>query len=233
MYDNLYVYGCSHSFGTALNGNNLPYGVHLANKLHIHNIFNKSSASTGNEFNRKLLSSHYFNNEFKENSLIIFQLTGYHRKSFQLINSEDMIKFKQDLKKLQGDWGYVGGILHTLSGMFNRNDSENDKPITDFIDLYETRLSGEMYIMFDDIFSTYSVLKLISHELKNVNFLMVSWPEIKSPFEQFLPIELSNILNWSISEKLTEHDIYDNKDFHLSAHGHEKLADKIFDYLKK
>lgn len=231
MYSNLYIYGCSHSFGTSFLKNNIPFGKIIAQKLNIENIFNYSSPSIGNQYNRKLLVNSFINEEIKKNSLIIFQNTGYNRKSYELIDSKDVSKFESNVRKLTGNWGDLNKILHILPGMFNRNDSYFDKQLTEFSDTYDLRLSGEHYIMFDDIFSTYSILKLISNEIKNVKFIMISWPEIKEPFEKYLHKELSNIFDWSLQNKLTENDVYNNGDLHLSQEGHEKLAEKILKFL--
>ena len=231
MYENLYGYGCSHTFGTTHSVPNIPYLSHLATKLKIQNIFNKAGNSTGNKFNRAKLITDYLNGNIKKNSFIVFQLSFYQRNSFQFVHQSDIDTYSQ--QSLDGYWGSVKGIMHTLQGMFNKNDKFTDTSLNKFINTYYERLSGEQYLMYDDIFSTYSILKLISSEIENVNFLMISWPEIEVPFDKFLPNELSNISNWSYDNKLTEHDEKNNEDYHLSQIGHEMLADKIFKYLDK
>jgi len=228
MYSNIFIFGCSHSAGTSYKGINIPFSRIIANKLNISEIFDYSQNSAGNEFLRKSLITAFLNEEIRKNSLILFQLTDYHRKSFELIDKRSNGEFS-----LEGNWGKVDNIIHILPGMFNRDDDDRDDEFTQFSDTYGARLSGEHYIMFDDIFSTYSILKLISSTIKNVDFQMIAWPEIKSPFDKYIPNELSNIMNWSLENKLTENDIHDNGDFHLSQEGHEKLAEKIFNFLQK
>jgi len=231
MHQNIYSYGCSHTFGTTHDGKVVPYVSYLANLLDIPNIFNHGQNSAGNEYNRKKLINHYLNDEIKKNSLIVFQLTQYHRKSYQLIYNNDTQL--SNTTKLDGRVGFVDGILHILQGMFNRNDSDYDEDLIKFSNIYHERLSGEKYIMYDDIFSTYSVLNLISSKIKNVNFLLISWPEISSDFNKYLPNDLSNIWEWSLKNKLTEHDSKNNGDYHLSSDGHKKLAEKIYTFLQK
>lgn len=226
MYSNIYIFGCSHSAGTSHKGGNIGFPRIIANELNISEIFDYSRNSSGNEFLRKSLITAFLNEEIRKNSLILFQLTDYHRKSFQLLDKLSNGEFC-----LEGNWGKVDNIIHILPGMFNREDDDRDDEFTQFSDTYGARLSGEHYIMFDDIFSTYSILKLISSTIKNVHFQMIAWPEIKTPFEKYLPKELSNIMDWSLKNKLTENDIHSNGDFHLSQEGHEKLAEKILKFL--
>ena len=228
MYSNIYIFGCSHSAGSSHKGVNISFSHILADKLNISEIFDYSRNSSGNEFLRKSLITAFLNKEIRKNSLILFQLTDYHRKSFQLLDKRSDSEFI-----LEGRWGKVDNIIHILPGMFNRDDDNRDTELTQFSDTYGARLSGEHYIMFDDIFSTYSILKLISSKIKNVHFQMLSWPETKSPFEKYIPNELSDIMNWSLENKLTENDIHDNGDYHLSQKGHEKLAQKIYTFLQK
>lgn len=229
VYENIYGYGCSHTAGTTHSMPNIPYLSHLATKLKIQNIFNRGTNSTGNKFNRANLITEYLNGNIKKNSFIIFQLTFYQRSSFQFVHQSDIDKYPHP--SLDGYWGTTGGLIHTLTGMFNKDDGWYDKSLDKFVNTYYERLSGEDYLMYDDIFSTYSILKLISSEIENVNFLMIAWPEIKEPFDKFLPIELSNISNWSYENKFTENDEKNNGDYHLSEIGHERLADEIFKYL--
>jgi len=231
VYTNIYGYGCSHTVGTTNSISNIPYLSHLATKLKIENIFNRGKNSTGNKFNRAKLITDYLNGNIKKNSFIIFQLSFYQRNSFELVHQSDIDKFIHE--SLDGYWGTTRGIVHTLTGMFNKGDEFSDNSLHNFVNTYYERLSGDAYIMYDDIFSTYSILKLISSEIENVNFLMISWPEIKVPFDRCLPLEFSNISNWSHENKLTENDEKNNKDYHLSQIGHEILADKIFKYLNK
>lgn len=226
MHSNIYIFGCSHSAGTSHKGTNLPFPRIIANELNISEIFDYSQNSAGNEFLRKSLITAFLNEEIRKNSLILFQLTDYHRKSFELLD-----KRSDDEFKLEGNWGKIDNIIHILPGMFNRDDDNNDDAFTQFSDTYGARLSGEHYIMFDDIFSTYSILKLISSTIKNVDFQMIAWGDVKPPFDRYIPNELSNIMDWSLKNKLTENDIHNNGDLHLSQEGHEKLAEKILKFL--
>lgn len=231
MLKNIYIYGCSHSWGTTHDGRLKPYGNKLANLLNIPNIKNYGQPSSGNEFIRKKIINHFFNDEISKNSLIVVQLTQFHRKSYQLIHDFDKEKF--DTLSLESRVGRVDDILHIMGGMFNRDDSHGDKQLLNYSDTYHERLSGEDYLMYDDIFSTYCILNFISSQIKNVKFLILSWPELKEPFYRFVPKELSNIWNWSLENELTEHHIKDNKDYHLSQNGHDELGKKIFNFLEK
>lgn len=230
-YVNLYGYGCSHTVGTTHGAPNIPYISHISKKIGIENTFNRGENSSGNQYNRTKLINDFFNDEIKKNSLIIFQLTQYQRRSYQLIHESDIQKFYPPI--LNGNWGKIDGVVNFMTGMFDRNDSECDIEFANFVNTYYERLSGDHYLMFDDIFSTYSVLKFISSEIKNIKFLMIAWPEIKPPFEKYLPLELSNIWEWSNVNNLTENYIKNNGDYHLSQTGHEMLADKILKYLHK
>lgn len=231
MYQNIYAYGCSHTHGTTHDGRVVPYVSHLANLMNIPNVFNEGQNSTGNEYQRKKVTNDYFNDKIRKNSLIIFQLTQYHRKSYELVHKND--RQVKNTTKLDGDVGDVDNIIHILQGMFNRNDSDHDDELTSFSDIYHERLSGEKYIMYDDIFSTYCILKHISSEIKNVNFLIIAWPEIEPVFEKYLPKELSNIWEWSLKNKITEHHTKGNNDYHLTEAGHRLLAEKIYSFLEK
>lgn len=228
MYNNLYGYGCSHMVGTTHSGISDSFLTYTANSLNITNIFNRGENSSGNTFNRVNLLNDYLNNNIKKNSLIIFQLTQYHRKTYQFVHKSDIENFS-DLSLITR-WGTVDGIVHMLSGKFN-NDGSFDSSLDNYVDTYYKRLSGEEFIMFDDILTIYSVLNLISSQIKNVKFLIISWPEIKSPFEKYIPLELSNIWEWSLKNELTEHHLKNNGDYHLSELGHKLLSEKILKFL--
>lgn len=131
---------------------------------------------------------------------------------------------------MEGDVGKINKIVHTLQGVFNRNDNY-DKELHDYIDIYHKRLSGDKYVMFDDVFSTHSILESLSNKFNNLNFLIISWPSVTYPFDKFVP--LFDLFEWSMNNKLTQHHLHDNRDYHLSKEGHLKLAEKIFNILQK
>jgi len=226
MYKNLYSYGCSHSFGATLNGGITPFGKYLSNLIGIENFVNRAKNSTGNEFNRKLLISDILSNKIEDDTFILYQLTDYHRRSYELSSELEKIYGIN----MEGNVGKINKIIHTLQGVFNRNDSY-DKELHDYIETYHKRLSGDKYIMFDDIFSTHSILESLSHKLNNFNFLIISWPSVTYPFDKFVP--LFDLLEWSMNNELTQHHLHDNGDYHLSEEGHLKLAKKIFHILQK
>ena len=147
MYKNLYSYGCSHSFGATLNGGITPFGKYLSNLIGIENFVNRAKNSTGNEFNRKLLISDILSNKIEDDTFILYQLTDYHRRSYELSSELEKIYGIN----MEGNVGKINKIIHTLQGVFNRNDSY-DKELHDYIETYHKRLSGDKYIMFDDIF---------------------------------------------------------------------------------
>lgn len=94
MYKNLYSYGCSHSFGTTLDGGITPFGKYLSNLIGIENFVNRAKNSTGNEFNRKLLISDIISNKIKDDTFILFQLTDYHRRSYEISSELEKLIFQ-------------------------------------------------------------------------------------------------------------------------------------------
>ena len=108
--------------------------------------------------------------------------------------------------------------------VFNRDDEDYDKELNDYVETYHKRLSGDKYIMFDDVFSTYSILESLTHKFNNLNFLIIS-SEVKYPFKSFVP--LSDLFKWSIFNELTRNDVYNDKDYHLSSKGHKELNKNI------
>lgn len=228
MYKNLYSYGCSHSLGTTIRETLTPFGSYLSDLLEVKNFVNRAKNSSGNEFNRKTLISDILSNNIKDDSFILFQLTEYHRRSYELASDKEQIN---SARHLDGDVGNINKIVHTMTEVFNRDDKDYDKELSDYVETYHKRLSGDKYIMFDDVFSTHSILESLTHKFNNLNFLIISWPEVKYPFKSFVP--LSDLFKWSIFNELTRNDVYNDKDYHLTKEGHLKLAQKIFNFLQK
>lgn len=234
-YKHIYVFGCSHSLSTnSIDNTCKSYPEHLAEKLNIpiENVYNYSiNGSSNNEnlyylncVNLELTFYHPMNdvrsqiyNEILptiiyDDSLIIFQMTYWHRNTFQ-----------HTFEKKNGFYKLIPILQHSKN---------EDGDITKFNQIYFTKLSNTLFLQRNSVLPIYYTLKGIEIERTNVSTLLLSWDNIDDTnIQKYITKELTNIQDFIINNEWTCDSEIKNKDIHLSPTGHRLFGEYLLKYI--
>lgn len=234
-YEHIYVFGCSHSLNTnSIDNTCKTYSEIIADKLDIpySNVYNYSINGSSNFenlyylncINSKLEYSHPMNNirrskyndelpkKIYNNSLIIFQLTYWHRNVLQ-----------HTINKFEMGYELISLLPHK---------KYEDDDITEFNEIYYKKLSNSTYLQRNTLLPIYHTLKTISIERNNVSSVLLSWDEIMNDkISQYVRPELNNIAKMSQENKWTCTSEIFNGDLHLSPTGNIKLAEYLYQFI--
>jgi hypothetical protein len=240
-YKHIYVFGCSHSLNTnSIDITCKSYSDQLAQKLNVplENVYNYAINGSSNSENLYYLNSiysklsfyhpgssaryqkfkNYLPTEIYDDSLIIFQLTYWHRNTFQHTT------IKQN--------GH-----HLLVPLGPHRKFENDPPfydkdLTTFCSIYYTKLSNTNFLERNTILPIYHTLKNINNERNNVVPLLIAWDGVSDiEFFEYIPKELTNIQDFVTKEEWTCDFSLKNGDIHLSPSGYDKFSDYLLKYI--
>ena len=237
-YEHLYVFGCSHSLNTnSIDNTCKSYSDLLANKLGIptENVYNYAINGSSNTENLFYLNSLYGNIKFvhpnddikynkygktlprklHNNSLIIFQLTYWHRIAFQ----HSILK-KNGINRIVPFGPYK---------QFDKEPPFYDKDLTTFCDIYYNKLSHMEILETNLIVSLYHILKNINNENNTINSLLLSWDSISTNvLDSYISKNLNNLQQLSIDKGWTCHSELNNKDWHLSPTGNKEFSEYLY-----
>jgi len=225
MKQNLIVYGCSHSNGVG-EDENIAYPKILSQKHNLSLIRRYTNSFTNDLITKLFLFDFYGLNKndimfdleniifnFKENDIVIFQLTSWMRSSAKVKNDNVPI------------------LLHTNYLNYAQNiDYEEGKKINDYRDLY-FYFNDFRYISYKTIFDIREYQKLLNE--KNIKSIILIWDEFTD--DEFLSkIGLENYIKdiFQKSEYLKLQNKHSNfnkwkEDLHLSKEGNEWLYSEI------
>ncbi len=234
-YKHIYVFGCSHSLNTnSIDTNCKSYSDHLAEKLNIpiENVYNYAINGSSNSENlyylnciNSNLSFFHPNNDIRkqkydyelpkeiyDDSLIVFQLTYWHRTAFQ-----------HSLEKKNGYYKIVPISPHR---------TYDDDDITKFNEIYYKKLSNTKFLQRNSLLPIYHTLKNIEVERETVSTLLLSWETLMNDnIQNYIIQELSDISKISKHNKWTCHSELSNEDCHLSPDGNKQLAEYLFKFI--
>ena len=240
-YKHIYVFGCSHSLNTnSIDMTCKSYSEHLAEKLNIpiENVYNYSINGSSNNENLYYLNSvysklsfynsndskryseykQYLPTELYDDSLIVFQLTYWHR-----------IGFQHTFVKQNGHHLIVPFGPHRK---FDNQPPYYDKELNTFCDIFYEKLSNSNLLERNSVLPTYHTLKNINNERNNIKTLLISWDRISDiEFYEYIPKELTNIQDFIIDNEWTCDFETKNKDIHLSPTGHRLFSDYLLKYI--
>ena len=234
-YEHIYVFGCSHSLGTnSIHNNCKTYSQIIADKLEIpySNVYNYSINGSSNFenlyylncLNSELSFSHsksdkHYNNygdylptKIYDNSLIIFQLTYWHRNVLQ-----------HTIHKFCGEYELISLLPH-------KEYEDND--ITEFNEIYYKKLANSVYLQRNALLPIYHTLTAISNKQNNVSSLLLSWDDVMDDnISQYVRPELNNIAKMSQKNKWTCTSEIFNGDIHLSPNGNIQLGEYLVKFI--
>ena len=234
-YEHIYVFGCSHSLNTnSIDNTCKTYSEIIADKLEIpySNVYNYAINGSSNFenlyylncINSELSFSHSMNDtrrskygeylptKLYDNSLIIFQLTYWHRNVLQ-----------HTIQKFGGEYELIPLLPYK---------HHDDIDIIEFNKTYYKKLSNSIYLQRNALLSIYHTLKLISIERNNVSSVLLTWDEIMDDkISQYIRPELNNISKMSQENKWTCTSEIFNGDLHLSPTGNIKLAEYLYQFI--
>jgi hypothetical protein len=237
-YKHLYIFGCSHSLNTnSIDPNCKSYVDLLADKLNISakNVYNYATNGSSNIENLYYLNCINSNLQFRhpnndkqielyrdrlpreiyDDSLIIFQLTYWNR-----------IAFQHSILKENEMYSIVPFSPHRN---FNEEYPYYDADLTTFCDIFNEKLSNEIFLQRNSILSTYYTLKGISNEKNNISTLLLSWDMIMDDnIRKCVEPALTNLRELTINKGWTCDSELNNKDWHLSPNGNKEFSDYIY-----
>jgi hypothetical protein len=240
-YKHIYVFGCSHSLNTnSIDMTCKSYSEQLAQKLNIpiENVYNYAINGSSNSENLYYLNSlysklsfyhagsslryqkfkSYLPTEIYDDSLIIFQLTYWHRTTFQ------HTFFKQNGHHLLVPFG--------PHRKFNNEPPFYDKDLNTFCDIFYDKLSNEIFLQRNSILSTYYTLKGIDDKKNNISTLLLSWDKLMDDnIRKYIEPTLSNLKQISIDKGWTCDSELNNEDWHLSPNGNNGLSEYLHQYI--
>jgi hypothetical protein len=233
-FEHIYVFGCSYSLDTNQLGEKYDtYSELLADKFGIdrERVYNYSINGSSNFenlyylncLNSKLNFLHpnsskrfqiYGNSlpiQIYDNSLILFQLTFWHRFTLQhTINRKD-------------------GSFELIPLSPHRKYDDSD--LTDFCEIYYKKLSNEILLQRNTILPIYYTLKGIISEYNNTSTIMYSWQDVNNDIKQYIPSNLINIHQLSTDNEWTHHSKLKNGDLHLTSAGHSHFSEYLMKYI--
>ncbi len=233
-YKHIYVFGCSHSLNTnSIDTNCKSYSDHLAEKLNIsiENVYNYAINGSSNSENlyylnciNSNLSFFHPNNDIRkqkydyelpkeiyDDSLIVFQLTYWHRTAFQ-----------HSLEKKNGYYKIVPISPHRIN---------DDNDINIFTDIFYKKLSNEIFLQRNSVLPIYYTLKGIGNERNNVSTILLSWDCVLNDIAKYIEPDLTNLQQLSIDNNWTCHSKIKNNDLHLSPSGYSEFSDYLLKYI--
>jgi hypothetical protein len=240
-YKHIYVFGCSHSLNTnSIDGTCKSYSEHLADKLNIplQNVYNYAINGSSNNENIYYLNSlysklsfyhtsdssryekfkSYLPTEIYDDSLIVFQLTYWHRVAFQ-----------HTFLKQNGHHLIVPFGPHRK---FGKVPPFYDTDMDIFCEIFYNKLSNTNLLERNSVLPTYHTLKNISSERTNVKSILISWDRISDmEFFNYVPRELTGIQDFVTNNEWTCNFQIKNNDIHLSPNGHRLFGDYLLKYI--
>lgn len=240
-YKHIYVFGCSHSLSTnSIDNTCKSYPEQLAKKLNvpIENVYNYSINGSSNTENlyylnslhSKLLFFHpasslrydktksYLPTELYDDSLIIFQLTYWHRTAFQ--------------HSIMKQFGHHLIVPLGPHRKFHNEPPFYDEDLTTFCDIFYNKLSNTNFLERNSLLPIYHTLKNINNERNTITPLLISWDVVSDiEFFKYIPKELTNIQDFVTKEEWTCDFILKNNDLHLSPTGYDKFSDYLLKYI--
>ena len=240
-YKHLYVFGCSHSLNTnSIDNTCKAYPDLLADKLGIstENVYNYAINGSSNTENLFYLNSLYSNikfihpkdsiqytkcdkalpRELYNNSLIIFQLTYWHR-----------IAFQHSILKERGIHLVVPFGPHRR---FDKEPPFYDSDLNTFCDIYYKKLSHTEILETNLIVSLYHILKNINTEKNTINSLLISWDTLSSDIlDGYISKNLNNLQQLSIDKGWTCHSELNNGDLHLTPNAKKEFSEYLYEYI--
>ena len=213
------------------------YSEHLAEKLNIpiENVYNYSINGSSNTENLYYLNSlysklsffHHGNNlrydklksylptEIYDDSLIIFQLTYWHRIAFQ--------------HSIMKQFGHHLIVPFSPHRKFIDENPFYDEDLTTFCDIYYNKLSHTEILETNLIVSLYHILKNINNENNTINSLLLSWDSISTNvLDTYISKNLNNLQQLSIDNGWTCHSELNNNDLHLSPNGNKEFSEYLY-----
>ena len=225
------MFGCSHSLNTnSIDDTCKSYIDLLADKLNISaaNVYNY--AINGSSNNENLYYLNCINSNFSffhpnddirkkiydilprelyDDSLIIFQLTYWHRMVLQ--------------HTLEKEGGYHQLIPISPHRIFIDDD------LTNFNHIFHKKLSNEIFLQRNSILSTYYTLKSISNEKNNISTLLLSWDMIMGDnIKKYIEPPLINLRELTINKRWTCDSELNNGDWHLSPNGNKEFSEYMY-----
>ena len=234
-FEHIYVFGCSHSLNTnSIDTNCKTYSEVIADKLNIPytKVYNYSINGSSNFenlyylncLNSELMFYHTMNdircqiyNEklpviIYDNSLIIFQMTYWHRNTLQ-----------HTIDKQNGFYKLIP---------ISQGRKFEDNEITKFNEIYFKKLSNTLFLQRNSILPIYYTLKGIQNERKNIFPLLISWDLIiDETIQKYVSNDLNNLQKYSIDNKWTCDSEIKNNDLHLSPNGQQQLAEYLYQFI--
>ena len=229
------MFGCSHSLNTnSIDETCKSYSDLLAEKLGIstENVYNYAINGSSNNENlyylncinsnlsffhpiddiRTKLYGDILPRELYNDSLIIFQLTYWHR-----------IGFQHTIERNNGHYKLVALSPHRIF---------TDTDFTNFNHIFFKKLSNEIFLQRNSILSTYYTLKGIDDKKNNISTLLLSWDKLMDDnIRKYIEPTLSNLKQISIDEGWTCDSELNNKDWHLSPNGNKEFSEYLHQYI--
>jgi hypothetical protein len=200
-------------YNYAINGSSNSENLYYLNSL-----YSKLSFYHANSSARYQKLKSYLPTEIYDDSLIIFQLTYWHRTTFQ------HTFFKQN--------GYHLLVPFGPDRKFDNEPPFYDKDLTIFCDIFYNKLANTNFLERNNVLPIYHTLKNINNERNNVVPLLISWDRVSdSEFFEYIPKELTNIQDFVTNEEWTCHFSLKNNDIHLSPTGYDKFSDYLLKYI--
>lgn len=234
-YQHIYVFGCSHSLSTnSIDDTCKSYSELIAEKIGVSpkNVYNYSINGSSNfenlyylncldselKFYHAMSDTHFQRHNEKlpnviyDNSLIIFQMTYWHRNTLQ---------HTTDKKN-----GFYKLIPLSQGRQFE------DEDITRFNQIYFKKLSNTIFLQRNSLIPIYYTLKGIETERNNVTTILMSWDTlIDDNIKKYVPSELTNLHQISIDNKWNCDSELNNNDLHKSPAGHNQFSEYLLKFI--